>query len=650
MKAILSLILTGVFGIFPLLSSGQQVTSSPYGLYLEIRNNPQLNSPFEVLRADGNSNNFEGVGVFTTVLNSRDLYRRMSEYAAMFDYSLLPTTRLADTLWSIWMSENNELVFQQKSPVIHLALGLSFLDQSAEKGKVYRYQVRDVNKRIVFTTGEFTYGDYTPRFDPMRIFQVDEGESIPEVKWVSSGNNAAPMVDLWRKMKGSSYPFERIHVPGSMSFNAGGDSTVYWFADTTALPGIQYQYFISGRDYLNNIGLPSDTASLQVGGRRNIAAAFNIWPKAVDNGIKLRWDALDQRYSVQNIVVMRSETYDDGYSLLATLPVTDTVYVDYKIHPGKRYYYQLFVQGDASFSFASPRVSGIYYGIARLLPPQNFEIRLEENNPKLTWTYADTTDVRGFYVYRTLSTAQPLEQISNLLPVTDLTYVDTAAAGTTAHYVVAAVSRTQSLSPPSEVMSISIPLKTKIPAVTQLRAIWLDRDRVSITWKDISDTEPGVAGYRVFRRKSGDPQFEEKAFHETLANELVDTIRAGESYTYGVRVVGLNGELGSFSTPLRVDAQKIRPVPPRDLKAFRQDKKVFLIWDGGSREIRQYYVYRSTKGQKPVKIGSVTNNNATLEFADDQPESGSVYYYAISSESIDGNESETSEEIIVEIP
>lgn len=49
------------------------------------------------------------------------------------------------------------------------------------------------------------------------------------------------------------------------------------------------------------------------------------------------------------------------------------------------------------------------------MPPQNLEGKDTPEGGRLSWYYADATNLRGFYVYRTLSTTSPLEQVSGLM-------------------------------------------------------------------------------------------------------------------------------------------------------------------------------------------------------------------------------------------
>ncbi len=633
-------------------SFAQQLTGSPQGIYLEIKNNTQLNGAYEVLRADEKLDNFKRIGTFSPVLSSSDLHLRMGENTRILNGNAPPSFKLADTLWSIWMSRDAHKLLQLQVPVIHLALGVSFLDRDAVKGKQYRYKIVGTNKQTILTTDVFRYENSKPVFAPMQNILIDEGESIPELKWRSVATNAATIADLWRKVRGTPNQFEKIHVPQSITSNAKADSVIYWFSDSTALFGVQYDYYMSGRDPLNNTGTASDTVNLQVGGRRNIMAAFNVWPKAVDNGIKLTWQPLEQRYSLQNIVLMRSQTYDGGYELLSTLPVTNTEYVDYAIQPGKRYYYQLIIQGESNFSFASPRVAGIYYGIAQLLPPQNVEIHLDNAQPKITWMYADTTNIRGFYIYRTLSTAQPMEQISSLLPVNDLynSFTDTTAKASTAYYIVAAISNTQSLSPASSVVSISIPSQTRIPATAQLRSIWLDREIVSITWLDISRTESGVTGYKVYRKKRGEKDFNSTPVYETEVNEFTDTLKQGDSWAYAVRTVGENGRESAFSPVLEIDVPFPQLSPPADIRLYHSEDKVYLLWSGSKENVKQYHIYRSGQRQKAERIATIKPENDEMLFTDSKLKKGTLYYYTVTVETPDGRESERAEELFVEIP
>src|SRR5699024_1555794 len=117
-------------------------------------------------------------------------------------------------------------------------------------------------------------------------------------------------------------------------------------------------------------------------------------------GIRLNWNPLLPNPSLQNILVMRSEVYDSSYTLLKTLPVTDTTFTDKDVKAGRNYYYQMMVQGSQNYSLPTPRVSGIFLGKSFLLPAEDLVSEPTDEGIQLTWKYRDKEKLNGFNIYR----------------------------------------------------------------------------------------------------------------------------------------------------------------------------------------------------------------------------------------------------------
>ncbi|GGH11106.1 hypothetical protein GCM10011418_09760 [Sphingobacterium alkalisoli] len=664
-KSVLMLVVAGFAGITVGLAQQRKTGEKAYftgtvqGLYVEFNDVAVARMGLTVMRKSKADADYVPVGRTARPTSGADFYRRMSDVVDLFPGYSLPATELADSLWQVWSGQDAASLLGVRSPIIHLALGLSFLDTGAVSGETYAYQFTGKADGSRFGSEWVDYERTSPAFSPMRSTIVDPGESRPYLEWQSAQANGAMQFDIWRRVSGTATDFEKLFTPSGVVVNAKGDSLTYLVTDTTALSGVRYDYYIASRDIFGNPGNPSDTVTLQVGGRRNIETAFNVQTQAVDNGIRLYWEPLEQRYSLQNIVILRSAVYDGGYETIATVPVTDTAYVDLDVRGGKSYYYQLLIQGEANFSLASPRVSGIYQGVVKLLPPQNLEGKDTPEGCRLSWYYADTVNLRGFYVYRTTSPTSPLEQVSGLLPPTAglNTYVDTAqrAAGGHAYYMVAAVSTTQSLSPPSaviEVLRSGTNETVRLTAPSQLRPLWLTDTTVSLTWLDLHRISEHVAVYRVYRKDTDDGAFGEKAWLETDMNEFVDTLTHGQQYWYAIRSVDASGTLSALSPVVVVASQYQKPLPPGSVRLMAGDGGVVVNWDtdGASGNIHSYRIYRALAAGGTEMIADVESVGEQQSYLDKTAKAGNRYYYYVSSVDKRGIESEVSEEVSITMP
>src|SRR5690606_34625300 len=300
------------------------------------------------------------------------------------------------------------------------------------------------------------------------------------------------------------------------------------------------------------------------------------------------------------------------------------------------------------------RVSGLYTCIVNLLPPTQVSVYMESDFPTLSWQHVDTTNVAGFYIYRSFDSDGALRQISDFIPIEKdsvrFTYRDTSVTigDVQGYYAVAAVSYTQSLSPLSEVVNLSIPpnVKTKLESPYQLRYIWQDKEQLSITWMDMEQRIAGIDRYEVFRKGATDSVFPDEPIAVVQLNEYVDTLSTAGSYEYAVRLVVGSNTYSALSTPMRVEKIPEKPLAPAKLRLYVADEGdgVILQWDGSYAPMAGYHIYRSS-GETPPALLTKLEGEA-LEYFDNEIKKGITYYYYVTTINMQGTESELSEEVV----
>lgn len=632
-------------------------TGTSHGLYISFSDVAIPKSGFRLFRIEDKKEP-ELIASFITAASSNEFQYRMTRYAGLFPGYALPSARMADTLWKVWNKPDSAGLFVQMAvPIIQLSLGLSVLDTTAHLGNTYRYQLAVQGESQEMTSEPIRYEEDHPVFSPISTLLADPGERQVHIEWATTSDNAAPLFEVYRKVAGSTLPFSRLTTPVGIRNSIDGDSVIYLMTDTTSHFGIRYDYYLQSKDLIGNTGNCSDTVSVQSGGRRNLETAFNINTQAVNQGIRIYWDPLSKTKSAQNILVMRSELYDDGYTLVATVPTTDSDFVDNAIRAGKSYYYQLLVQGESNISRASPRVSGIYHGAVRLLPPQNLSASSKGNLVRLEWSYTDSLNVSGFYLYRSFTSYDKPQLVSGLIPLKPgiQMYTDTnrVAELTHAHYMVAAVSTTQSLGPPSDEVSVLVGLadsSSRVATPSGMRFLWLSDTVVSITWRDLQRSEYQVAGYHVYKKaQKNDSLVLLTNLVDQAMNEYVDTIPPGKSRWYSVKAFNLQGKESAFGPILQIDAPLNKPLPPSLFTVAKDHLSVLLSWNQ-SENIVSYQVYRSDGNHAPRLIGKVKPSENELSGYEDANLAKGNYYYYVTSINNKGIESDFSKEISVSQP
>ncbi|HVU94805.1 MAG TPA: hypothetical protein VHE34_06250 [Puia sp.] len=578
--------------------------------------------------------------------------------AARLPDNSFPSKAFSDTLWKIYAGAQNRSLIDFPFPVFHLAAGWSFLDTSAVPGMKYKYRFVFADSSRPVETGWVTFAYAHPQFSKMQFLQMMPGEHSARMQWELSAANRPDFFDIYRKQSGNTGDFQKINASKGFWNTAHGDSVIFLVLDTTLMPGITYDYFIVAKDPLGNTGNHSDTVRLKAGGRQNVPAVYNFHTTPDSAGIKLAWAAPANKSGLQNIMVLRSATYDTGYSLISLAPVKDTTYIDKNVQPGQRYFYQLIVQGAFNYSLPTARVSGMYTGWKDILPVTDLDASSTGKGIKLTWRYPDQKDIQGFKVFRSSSSPHELQLVSGLiLPAADSTdpvYIDTTAGNrqTSFYYAVVPVSKASIQGPYSNIATSRADVTNKLPAPTGLRFVWLSDSVVSLTWRDMQREVQGVSAYKVYKQSNPSDTSSADMLRLCLSNEFTDTLREGDTRWYRVRAFSAANLAGAASTPVHIEARLNKPLPPGAVHAYLQRNKVVLHWGGSiNTPIKEYQIYRAKNAGKITLLKTVSVSAKTAySFTDDTVTGNSTYYYYITSTSTHDAESSRSEEIIVRTP
>ncbi|WP_146191053.1 hypothetical protein [Sphingobacterium athyrii] len=627
------------------------MTGTPKGIYIDVNDLEMAKQGYLVLRKGAGDKEFLPIQHISALQSLETVRQRIKDLLFIFPESGNLSDSLSQGLWQAWedpLKQQQYLTLQ--IPQIRIGFGLGLMDTTAVLGQNYSY-------KIIATDGSeynatMTYNLPKVDFAAIKSIEVDPGEAYPILRFQSAITQAAPLFEIYRRVRGSGSDFRPVYSTRGLSGNSQNDSVIYYLQDTTALQSVRYEYYLIGKDLFGNQGTSSDTVTLQVGGFRNINRGFNVRTAAIDGGIKIYWEPLEQRYALQNILLYRSDNYDTNYRLLATVPVTDTLYVDQSVRAGKNYYYQLLMQGESAISFPTARVSGIATGIVNILPPTQVHAYMKGNLPTLEWQHVDSLNVAGFYIYRSFDANGELRQVSNFIPYQTKEqfyhYQDSSATigDVISYYAIAAVSHTQSLSPLSEVVKLSIPKgqQVEIASPKQLRYLWMDKEKVSITWYDMDKIVNGVNYYNVYRKSKDEPAFPTSVFAKVETNEFVDTLRRAGVYDYAVQVVIDSTKTSALSSPIQVERILEKPLAPLKVRLYAVDDTRLLIqWDHSATAMKAYNIYRSSGKADPQLLKTILGDQ--FEYVDTELIKGNSYYYFVTSIDTNSIESDRSQEV-----
>ncbi len=636
-------------------SNGFKPEVTPVGVYLNIGAAPQKGDRVVVWRNTGKV--FETVASLNAASTKAAFYQRMQNQAMRFPDYYHVTEQVAGNLWNMIQSGKQDSIRNAGIPVVLLAMGAAFLDTTANLPAGTRYRVQLGDKE--WDSGEIGDKPLKVAYNQIVFHQLQPAQEAIRAEWRLSRTQQLPLLEVQRQRIGIDSNFVALKTDLGFEKTAKGDSISVHLSDTTVLAGINYQYYLTGKDYLGRVISRSDTVRSFAGNRATVAGLKNLVTReaADSSGIELLWSKPAVN-SIRSIRVFRSAYYDSAYVQVAVLPAADTSWVDLTSAMGINYYYQVIAQGDGDFAIPSLRVFGSYMNNSRLMPPSSVTVTAVEAGTALNWKYHSYMNLLGFRVYRMQGNTGKFEAISDLIPARKdslvFSYVDKkqASSGDQSYtYAITAVGRNDKESPLSGIVQSNVSEKGLLPVPLQVRSLQLDDDKVSITWQDMSASNPSVTGYHVYRKAIGADSV--KGFVRLTteaianANEFEDAPGRQNAWQYVVRSVSY-ADRSAYSLPVGARVYGAKPLPPGKVYAFGQKSSVVLHWDGTQIPgIGTYHVYRASVGAEPKLVGSVPYSEKKHTYEDKNVSGGELYFYYVTTKTLDGVESERSREVSI---
>lgn len=252
----------------------------------------------------------------------------------------------------------------------------------------------------------------------------------------------------------------------------------------------------------------------------------------------------------------------------------------------------------------------------------------------LTWTAPADADLSGYRLYRS-TTSPVVPSFATLVSssVTGTSYTDTGLTnGTRYNYVLLAVDSAGNTSASATISAA--PADSAPPAAPAGVKAGVGDGRVVLTWT--GNTEPDLAGYRVYRDGSTTPVnaalLTGSAFTDTgLTN--------GTSYSYVVTAVDSAGNESAASsavTAAPAPGDSTAPAVPAGPATVLGKGSVTVNWTAGTdSDLASYSVYRSAAGAAATKVATVT----VPTYTDPAVVIGTAYSYTVTATDTAGNES-----------
>lgn len=252
----------------------------------------------------------------------------------------------------------------------------------------------------------------------------------------------------------------------------------------------------------------------------------------------------------------------------------------------------------------------------------------------LTWTAPADADLAGYRLYR--STTSPVAPSYATLVSSSLTGTSYTATGLTdgTAYYFALVALDAAGNTATAATASATPADSAPPAAPAGVKAGVGDSRVVLTWT--GNTEPDLAGYRVYRDGSTTPV---NAALLTGSAFTDSSLTNGTSYSYVVTAVDSAGNESTASAAVTASpapGDNTAPAVPAGPVTVLGKGSVTVNWAAGTDpDLASYTVYRSASGAAATKVATVT----VPTYTDTAVVIGTAYSYTVTATDTAGNES-----------
>lgn len=630
---------------------------------------------FIIERTKFDSANLEKVGVGKKKIGEARCANSIEELIKYYSLSEIEDIK---KLYSF--STNDELVnyFNTHTrpkdyPIIYskietkLALGQVFLDSDVKKGDIYFYIVIRVKKDKTqeawgFSLVQSKAGNYTlPYYKPL-LKSIKATDSLINLTWqlpvsMDLYMNLPKPTSLIAKDSGGltlKMPFypsslkANVMIENNGSFietqkllpvlNASNDTVTYFYTKK-CLPEEALTAYLITEDEVYNQGISSDTAHAYAIQNNMVPFITGIRINEIVNGIQISWDKVPEKPYLTGVQIGRYNS-DEVYDSIATVPVSDTSFIDYQVQVGQHYRYKVktvFLPGLGVEQSLPAESVGTFTRFTLPLPPYDVTVENNGKNILLKWEAIDDPAFFGYYVYRGTSSKQ-LDLVAG--PVTERNFLDTAASlsgRSEYYYAISTQNLRQDTSIYSPVVSITPNRKINTSSPTTINFYFSDNS-LRVYWDDVRQDDNAIESFVVQKKTKEQKTFSDFTTQPVINNFIEDSnIVAGVAYQYRVASVSFRGDTEEYGETYEYtlpdqEVDKINLFFLRNVTGG-----IHISWPEMETNRKAYTIYRREASDKKFsKLRTV--GSSTFFYVDKTARLDKTYVYSITITEMDNRE------------
>ncbi|BAV10036.1 hypothetical protein FLA_6090 [Filimonas lacunae] len=536
----------------------------------------------------------------------------------------------------------NEVGFLPGQLAFHIVLA----DTTVKAGSTYQYRIiKETETAIGAEERAGNWVSFPARLQtpaPRFLRRQAERDAVM-LQWYVTGAMPVQRFQVYRA-EGNDNTFELLDcMTGAVQ---KGDTLIYNMQDNKAVFSEMYRYYIVPLNAFGGGGnIVSDTVPATCMNPNELLTPQFVRADANTDkqAIMVHYLLPDPGY-IGSVHIMRSNSFSTGFEEVGITGPADTLFADYRIVPGKKYYYYLQMTDKMGRNSArSVKTFGMLQDTTNDAPARFVTATRIREGVLVSWQNApDTSVISGYYIYRKASGSERFERISELLPVRDSIneFLDSSTLLQSATlYMYSVVSENLS----NKVSAFSVPAyvtgrqpqgKRILLSPREVKVL-MQNQKVRLIWYDMKLMDNSFAFYNIYRKSDRDTSFRAVAFHypAEFTSFMDSTTEPGISYVYAIECADEDSTTGAQTITARINIPS-QPLLAPELTASASENSILLIWQQNTdARVRAYGVYRYTRGNEPEKIATV--NAEILSFEDSKADKGKTYYYYLQPDKAD---------------
>lgn len=443
-----------------------------------------------------------------------------------------------------------------EQPLFAEVLGIIYYDESAQKGKSYRYKVvgnTATSSETIHISKAITSADYFPTSEVKNIVTERKRKSV-EINWTVE-NDRFYGVYIYRKSSTES-DFVKITdkiISVTKAPNEAGEMAFpkIFFEDRNIQKDLNYSYKLVPVDYFGQEGTMSKAFDLVAKDFDAPLPPFNVRPDARMFDVTIKWQS-ENDPDIHGFNIYRRKHFDDAKvrQNVLPLPKTDTVFTQKSEITGGFYYSVSSVDLAGNEAFAPD----VFIDVHDLTPPaipQNVRVTSDTGKVILKWDAVKDADLWGYFIHRSLNDENNLDNefiVVNTDPILTTEYTEFLPAKVKNKFVykVVAVDSSYNRSKASELSIIQLPDVTP-PLAPFIKNVHTDHQNIKLEW--LKYHEEDLAGYHIYRSTDSVTftQITITLLPPTTITFEDKTPLVGKTYFYYVKAQDVSGNISAPS-------------------------------------------------------------------------------------------------------